>query len=270
MWGGSACKLESPLGIAGSVLAWWDFSRADTLWTDDGSTPVSSDADAIYRVDDLSGNGYHLRQSTSSKRPAYRTGGSAYGQNGKSVARFDGTDDWLRRTDLCGLSGNTAVTILIALRTTNGQGSNAIFTLGSNPGTSGQVFGATFYPTTGTDAKPGWRWFNGYSNSNSALEGAQQVSWIHPASSVHSDSKIFRNSGELSLTDNNPSNTTSLPSAGTRSTVLGCSFNGVSEDVSSSPFRGEVFEVLLFGADLPTYDRRRGENYLMAKWGIQA
>lgn len=73
-----------PTDIDG-LIAWYDFSDADTLFTDAGVTKVENDGDAIYRVNDKSGNGYHANQATLSKRPLYKTGI----QNGLSVGRAD-------------------------------------------------------------------------------------------------------------------------------------------------------------------------------------
>jgi hypothetical protein len=52
---------------------WFDLSDADTMFTDNGSTKVSTDDDKIYRINDKAGNGYYLIQATESKRPTYQT-----------------------------------------------------------------------------------------------------------------------------------------------------------------------------------------------------
>lgn len=82
--GGSVTPPFSPTDITGLKL-WIDFSDADTLFTDAGSTPVSSDGDAIYQANDKSGNGFHAVMATEADRPAYKTNV----QNGKSVSRYN-------------------------------------------------------------------------------------------------------------------------------------------------------------------------------------
>ena len=77
----------SPLDIAGCQL-WIDFSDATKLFKDAGVTPVSSDGDAIYQVNDKSGNSYHATQATIANRPLYKTGI----KNGLSAGYFDGGD----------------------------------------------------------------------------------------------------------------------------------------------------------------------------------
>lgn len=79
--------ITSLTDITGCKL-WLDFSDIDTLFTDAGTTKVSSDDDKIYQVNDKSGNAYHHVQTTEGNRPLYKTNI----KNSRSVARFDGDD----------------------------------------------------------------------------------------------------------------------------------------------------------------------------------
>lgn len=72
---------------ASEVGGWYQINDTSTLWADDGSTPASVDG-SVYRIDDKSGNGLHLRQATASKRGILRQSGSVYWID------FDGIDDW--------------------------------------------------------------------------------------------------------------------------------------------------------------------------------
>lgn len=77
-----------PTDISG-LLWWWDFSDANSLFQDDaGTIPVTTDGDPIGKVNDKSGNGKHLTQSTPTKKPTFKTNIV----NGKSIARGDGGD----------------------------------------------------------------------------------------------------------------------------------------------------------------------------------
>jgi hypothetical protein len=80
-----------PTLISGMQL-WLDFSDATTLFTDAGTTNVTADGQAIYQVNDKSGNGANFVQATSAARPIYRRG---Y-KNNLDVARFDGSNDFMR------------------------------------------------------------------------------------------------------------------------------------------------------------------------------
>lgn len=75
-------------------------SLAPTLWlkdtgyftTDVGSTPAVADGDPVGRWEDQSGNNNHPTQATTTKRATLKLAI----QNGRSVLRFDGVDDFLR------------------------------------------------------------------------------------------------------------------------------------------------------------------------------
>lgn len=68
----------------------WDFSDRSKLFTDDGLTNITADGQAIYRADDKSGNGNHLRQATLGLRMLYKTDGTYH------WALPDGVDDYMQ------------------------------------------------------------------------------------------------------------------------------------------------------------------------------
>lgn len=77
--------------FAGSEYgAWYDPSDLSTLWQDTaGTNPVTASGQLVARIDDKSGNGLNLTQSTSGLRPLYISSG------GVQYLDF-GTDDYLR------------------------------------------------------------------------------------------------------------------------------------------------------------------------------
>lgn len=87
----------NPLSVTG-LTGWWDFSDRSTLYTDLGVTLVVNDADAIEQINDKSGQGNHVTQTTAGSRPLYKTAIL----NGCSVGRFDNTDDFMSRTTFVG------------------------------------------------------------------------------------------------------------------------------------------------------------------------
>lgn len=80
----------SPLDIAGLVGA-WDGSDTAKLWQDTaGTTAITASGQSVARVDDMSGNGYHIIQTTAANRPTYTDDA-----NGRYLL-FDGVNDVLR------------------------------------------------------------------------------------------------------------------------------------------------------------------------------
>lgn len=76
------------LFTGGENGGWYDPSDLSTLWKDDARTSqVTADGDTVAVMDDKSGNGNHLRQTTAANRPTYRTSG------GLHWLEFDGSND---------------------------------------------------------------------------------------------------------------------------------------------------------------------------------
>lgn len=80
------------LPVSGAAL-WLDGSRLDTLYTTDtGSTNVSTNAGAIGRWEDLSGNARHAKQATAGSRPTWVS--PFYGRLGLGAVAFNGSQ-WI-------------------------------------------------------------------------------------------------------------------------------------------------------------------------------
>jgi hypothetical protein len=102
------------LFAGGQDGGWYDASDLSTLWQDAaGTTPVTTDGDPVGRIDDKSGNGNHLTQTTSSARPVFReSGGLRYLYFGGSqwlyrdVGPYSSGSFWLAG----GMGGTTATT----------------------------------------------------------------------------------------------------------------------------------------------------------------
>lgn len=70
---------------------WWDPSDLTTLFQDTaGTVPVTAAGQSVARVNDKSGRGNNLTQSTAGNRPTYQVDGT-----GRGHLLFDGTDDFL-------------------------------------------------------------------------------------------------------------------------------------------------------------------------------
>tara|TARA_R100001129_G_scaffold15108_1_gene9810 strand:+ start:344 stop:1207 length:864 start_codon:yes stop_codon:yes gene_type:complete len=80
-----------------TLVAWWDFSDTENMFTDAGSTKVSANDDKIYRINNKAYSliatpnnalGTFLQQTTEANRPLYKTAGGG-------CALFDGSNDML-------------------------------------------------------------------------------------------------------------------------------------------------------------------------------
>jgi hypothetical protein len=95
---------------AGANGAWYDFSELTTLYQDSaGTIPVTAVGDPVGRVLDRSGEGHHLVQTTSTKRPLLGL------SNGKYYLDFDGVDDALVSVDALDLTATKTMTTGIGM-----------------------------------------------------------------------------------------------------------------------------------------------------------
>lgn len=85
----SATFNPASLFTGGQLGAWYDPSDLTTMWQESaGTTPAAVDS-PVGKINDKSGNNYHLTQATSSARPVLRKSGPLY------YLEFDGVDDGL-------------------------------------------------------------------------------------------------------------------------------------------------------------------------------
>lgn len=92
--GNTAAVQFAIISLSYGLTARYDFSDITTLFKDSaGTTPVTTDGDIIGKATDISGNSRPLLQAgVDGLKPLYKTNI----QNGKSVARFDGSNDSLQ------------------------------------------------------------------------------------------------------------------------------------------------------------------------------
>lgn len=232
----------SPTDIAGLKL-WIDFSDADTLFTDAGSTKVSADGDAIYQANDKSGLGNHLTQSTIGSRPLYKTSI----QNGLSSGLYDGADDTLTRGDALGLSGSPLMTVIIVAKDVGDDG--YYFTIGTGSG------GIIAFANSGGAS---YRYGDGNEVFGTANFASASIgSWVRKAT-TYAGQEYYHNGESISATAN--SSPTSTPNVPDNNTQIG--FTG-------APAPGAyIMEVVVYSGALSGTDRQTVELYLNDKWNI--
>ena len=88
----------------------YDFSDISTMFQDtSGTTPLTAVDQLVARVNDLSGNGNHLIQSTSGSRPILKQDAKGY------YLQFDGTNDFMQTSGTVNLSGLSLFTTFASL-----------------------------------------------------------------------------------------------------------------------------------------------------------
>lgn len=103
----------TPADLSPGALAWYDPSDLASLFQDTaGTVPVTASGQSVARMNDKSGNGYHLLQATAGNQPSLQQAG------GLSWLAGDGTADYMTAT-IPNYSGSTATVAAAVLGTTN-------------------------------------------------------------------------------------------------------------------------------------------------------
>lgn len=134
-WFATGVTNPADLFLSGEKGGWWDFTNPATLFTDTARTTLVTATGALLAgVSDLSGNGFHLQQATSTKRPVWSL--DAFG---RGAATFDGVDDCLTSIISFALASGQ-VTILAAVRKSV-DASARLLELGPTTASNANTFG---------------------------------------------------------------------------------------------------------------------------------
>ena len=229
----------SPTDITGCAL-WLDFSDADIMFTDAGSTKVVNDGDLIYQMNDKSGNSNHLTYTVN--KPAYKVNI----QNGKSVGRW-GASTGLETKDNLALSwGANLKTLFFVLSPTSWDStSNWVFTTST---------GFNFLA---------WSWviYDGGSRRWADSEGSSVCQLINL---YHTDN----NANTYVLYKDGSLQTPTFTSAGTIDTNASKLRLGEHQTITNRCFAGDFEEVIIYDGALSDTNRQSVETYLNNKWAI--
>jgi hypothetical protein len=199
-------------------------------------------------VSDKSGGGRHLSEATNG--PTYKTPI----QNGNSVARFDGTNDWLSSA-VASFAFGTGVTMFAScVQNPGGTSDYLIYSVAPdalifNVGTNGQ-----------------WTWGGNGGVGYATTQSANLISTVWRAYAGVWDNTLAAHEANLyssgtasALWPNDANNTGSL--LPTRLSV-GASF------VPGSFFHGDVGEIIIYNAALTNPQINAVANYLANKWSV--
>lgn len=256
MWAGSACKLESPLGIAGGPSTWLDFADGSTVYSDAGST-LAVNNDAVHQITNK-GSGADVVQPTLANRAIYKTGI----QNGRAVLDFDYTDDYYSLP--VSVADPDELTVMIAgiPRTAASEG-NYWFAHRSE---STRLIQMVLYPDT-----PAMRWY--HRGSGNVLFGGYSATFSNVVDTMRVFTGVLDNTADShTIRVDRDETVVSTYDFGGQTMTSTKRYVGAyyTTAVSIFPPRGDICEYLVWESALSDYDRSRVNDYLLAKWGKSA
>lgn len=231
----------SPATITG-LQAWWDASDTSTITESSGS---------VSQVDDKSGNSNHLTQSTGSSQPSL----VAAVQNGLSVLRFDGSNDYLSHNVI--VSDPTELTLICVVKSINGSLGN----IWSHRDEATRVIQLNYA------GNPDQLRFS-MRGSGNALQHAYVNTQLNTFATF---GFVFNKTASNHFSFTNKTKGTAVTAAfsgenftSTLNTLGASYYNGS----YSGFFEGDICEVVIYNTALSDADREAVEDYLIAKWGI--
>ena len=219
------------------------------MFTDAGTTKVSSDGQAIYQTNDKSGNGFNVAQATSSKRPLYKTGI----QNGLSVSYYDG-DDALLNASCEIVNANGSWTAFAVTKATNLTSIHGVLTQDNSAATRLAQF-LRYNTTTGYLQSVTFNTVGGVfvAGKSAYVDGFSILSAVRGTSAIIA---YVNGSAGSSV------GTTGTPKSGAAQLSVGQSVISATVDLMV----GYIGEVIVYNSALSDTDRGTVETYLNTKW----
>lgn len=271
---GSATGGFNPNNAPGMV-ADWDFTNQLMLYTDSGTTLVSSNADVVGQINDGSGNGYHLRQTDGTAKGTYRTNQV----NGFPIVRLDGVNDnyvcigaasvfnFLHR-------GNSSV--YVVMKSSLASGSYAFLidniTLAGSVGSRYGYYWRPDYRTGSGFTQAIVNVLKGTSltmvaNSNSNLMSSSAFflasALNEPNNATAANKQTWRQNGGTAQNNNVATGTTDSTQSASYALCIGAGGGD-----QATPFSADLVRIIIYNQLHGTTDRQYVENGLIARYAI--
>ena len=223
------------------------------LWVDAAdTTTVTISSLAVSEWKDKSGNNRHLTQTTGGNRPTYISNA----QNGLSVVRFDGTDDYFDGTGL-GTPGSISA---FAVINRHSAVANGVLLASDGTWSGTKLHLAT--DSNGINSKMALNGGGSIVGSNTKTLNAWSIDTFHRGDVTNwgSTGTIFHNGS-----------TDATASLGANTLLSLSAFNIGNWDDGSTKQRhldGDLAELIIYPANISDHDRQRVEVYLARKWGL--
>lgn len=240
---------NTTLPVSGAAL-WLDASQQNTLFTDAGTTPVTTSGQSVYQWNDLSGNNRHAIQATSGNRPTWLP--PASGQNGLGAISFSGSQwiegAWTTYTDL--------TLFVVAKNNTTFSSGGRVFTQSDGTYADNVQSPTTTYIPIAFVNGPQTQSTN---TSNAAILNASFSANTYTMF-VH---KKTGTSGSIAVGATTATAAIGSPTRVFTKYTLGKNTNG-----SDGYLAGAEAEVIAFTRQLSTDEENLIKSYLKSKWGV--
>jgi hypothetical protein len=241
---------NTSLPVSGAAL-WLDASQQNTIFTDAGTTPVTTSGQSIYQWNDLSGNNRHAIQATSGNRPTWVP--PASGQNGLGAISFNGSSSFFDTS--MSLNGLSSFSIfLVAKSATSGGWQSAL-----RQQSGFQGFFVMPWTSNGGAVSP--RIILGYDGGTTT---PNTVALTNGAFNLIS---FIRNSGVSNVANvNGVLSSTRSANTASLSESVNLSIGRYPQPVAEY-FSGSIAEIVIFNRALSPSETSSVESYLKTKWG---
>lgn len=250
----SLTNITSPLDLD-SLFYWF---AADVGVTDSLGGAIATD-EGVGTWNDLSGNGYHVTQTTNGARPVYKATG---GSGSKPTIQFDGSNDFLASSAHFWGSDDISIFAVVKFANATRNASEAIV--------------GKWLSTT---ANRQWLFYGLGSAAfalqfNTSTDGTASASWRAPNNSKHTAWKVHSMLSSGVDADLWTDGASVTAAADVTSTIFDDATEGVSIgalNTSTTPtFFGQisVSEVIVYSRELSATERAAIENYLNKKYDL--
>jgi hypothetical protein len=229
-----------------NLLLWLDASDAST---------ITETLGAVSQWDDKSGNGNHVTQATSSQQPT--TNSVTIG--GVNAINFDG-NDFLRRADSLGLTGNPAITVLTVVRPDT-SGEQRMLMIGNQSPGNGIAYSWTDNSLRFNDGNVVWD----TASNNASNEYC--ILWTRPAGTTYYASGVncYEGGGTPLSKTGGVNEIDTLNMINTETSIgLGVAQGGAFQSYITGP----IGEIMIYNSVPATADLNQLGAYENSKWAV--
>lgn len=226
---------------------WYDPSDLTSMFQDAAGTTAAAVDSPVGRINDKSGNGNHLTQSTDANRPVLRQSGALF------YLEFDGTNDRLTRT----LDMSASDELTLCYGTQRGtSAAAAMMQLAS--GAAGEFVVYDPFSTSGVNHQL-------YSRGSTNLRGVSQNITVDTPYIMTGKGDIGAPLVSLSKDSGTPATSTDAQGA---SNYANGTFTLGTTNVGASPWAGDLYQLVIFGGLVSGDDLTLLEAYVAEKSGV--